>query len=156
MTVQCSWLHLTAARSLPTALPKIKTVQLGNCENHIREMVIPSRKQSKIVEGLGCVKRRKVLRRPPRDASCRVCVRGHCGRLLIEGLKPRASAARSGRETGSGGHEWSETVVHASARHETLHRWPPGLGMRRVRFPKAARECCTTRGNYSIIKIGPQ
>ncbi|KAH9014647.1 hypothetical protein EDB85DRAFT_1899098 [Lactarius pseudohatsudake] len=35
-------------------------------------------------------------------------------------------------------------------------RWPPGLGMCRVRFPKAARECCTTRGNYSIIKIGPQ
>ncbi|KAH9159641.1 hypothetical protein EDB89DRAFT_2249799 [Lactarius sanguifluus] len=98
---------------------------------------------------LGGVKRREVSRRPPRGARCRIGVRGDCGRVWVEGLKPRASAATSGERTVSAGRRWSETVAHASARRETSYGWPPGSETRRDRVTKAARECGTlrTRGN---------
>ncbi|KAH9005509.1 hypothetical protein EDB86DRAFT_2825146 [Lactarius hatsudake] len=91
--------------------------------------------------GLGGVKRRKRSRRPPRNASCRMWVRGDPGRVGVEMLKLRASAARSGTRMGSVGRRWSETVAHASARRKTSHEWPLGSGTRWVRVAKAARKC---------------
>ncbi|KAH9012850.1 hypothetical protein EDB83DRAFT_323676 [Lactarius deliciosus] len=102
---------------------------------------LSARKQSKIAQGLGGVKRRKRSRRPPRNASCRMWVRGDPGRVGVEMLKLRASAARSGTGMGSVGCRWSETVAHASARRKTSYEWPPGSGTRWVRVAKAAREC---------------
>ncbi|KAH8983083.1 hypothetical protein EDB86DRAFT_3247103 [Lactarius hatsudake] len=98
-------------------------------------------KQSKIAQGLGGVKRRKRSRRPPRNASCRMWVRGDPGRVGVEMLKLRASAARSGTGMGSVGRRWSKTVAHASARRKTSHEWPLGSGTRWVRVAKAARKC---------------
>ncbi|KAH9009177.1 hypothetical protein EDB85DRAFT_2283119 [Lactarius pseudohatsudake] len=99
--------------------------------------------QSKIAQGLGgaSVKRRKWSRRPPRGASRRMRVGSGHRRICVKGVEPRASAAMSGGGTGSVSCRWSETVAHASARHETLYKWPPGSGTRRVQFAKAAHKC---------------
>ncbi|KAH9164778.1 hypothetical protein EDB89DRAFT_1911927 [Lactarius sanguifluus] len=91
----------------------------------------------------GGVKHREVSRRPPRDTRCRIWVRGGHGRVGVEGLESRASAATSGEGTVSAGRRWSEMVAHASARRETLYGWPPGSGTCRERVTKAARECGT-------------
>ncbi|KAH9039756.1 hypothetical protein EDB84DRAFT_1560054 [Lactarius hengduanensis] len=78
----------------------------------------------RVAQGLGGVKCREVSRRPPRGASGRMRVRGGRGRVGVEGLEPRASAARLGEEVRSVGREQSETVAHASARRETWYGWP--------------------------------
>ncbi|KAH9059433.1 hypothetical protein EDB83DRAFT_2552306 [Lactarius deliciosus] len=59
--------------------------------------------RSEMNAGLGGVKCRRVSRRPPRSARCCIWARGDRGHVNIEGLEPRASAARSGTEMGS---EW--------------------------------------------------
>ncbi|KAH9022121.1 hypothetical protein EDB85DRAFT_1895385 [Lactarius pseudohatsudake] len=74
-----------------------------------------------------------------------------CGRVGNDsgvGLTPHVGAARSGRKwratwspTGLGGRWWSETVAHASARHEIAHTWPSVPGTRRVRATKDAHKC---------------
>ncbi|KAH9014738.1 hypothetical protein EDB84DRAFT_1443724 [Lactarius hengduanensis] len=84
----------------------------------------------RVAQGLGGVKHREVSRRPPRGASGRMRVRGGRGRVGVEGLEPRASAARLGEEVRSVGHEQSETVAHTSARRETSYIWLLRLGTR--------------------------
>ncbi|KAH9171097.1 hypothetical protein EDB89DRAFT_1907276 [Lactarius sanguifluus] len=84
-----------------------------------------------------------VSRRPSRGTSCQIWVRDDCGHVGIEGLEPRASAARSGMETGLVGRRWSEVVAHTSAWRETSYRWPSGSGTCRAGVAKAARKCGT-------------
>ncbi|KAH8984765.1 hypothetical protein EDB86DRAFT_3246591 [Lactarius hatsudake] len=77
-------------------------------------------------------------------AACGPCLRGardvvggshgDCRRVGVEGLRSRASAARSGEATRSlrvglvaSDRKWSR---QASARRETLQRWPPESGTR--------------------------
>ncbi|KAH9038075.1 hypothetical protein EDB85DRAFT_1888134 [Lactarius pseudohatsudake] len=76
---------------------------------------------------------------PPQSVQYRIWVHSDHGRVAVEGLTPHMGAARSGRKwratwspTGLGGHWWSETVAHASARHEIAHTWPSVPGTRRV------------------------
>ncbi|KAH9179085.1 hypothetical protein EDB89DRAFT_1901137 [Lactarius sanguifluus] len=82
-------------------------------------------------------------------------VHGYRGRVGVEGLKLRVSAATSGGERGSVGRRWSETVVHASVWRKTPYRWPPGLGMRWVRVAKATRKC-GMQGQHGRKKAGPE
>ncbi|KAH9024431.1 hypothetical protein EDB84DRAFT_1564412 [Lactarius hengduanensis] len=58
----------------------------------------PSSSSIRVAQGLGGVKRREVTRRPPRGASGRMRSARRSRRVGVEGLEPRASAARSGEE----------------------------------------------------------
>ncbi|KAH9032002.1 hypothetical protein EDB85DRAFT_1890855 [Lactarius pseudohatsudake] len=87
---------------------------------------IPRWETVRVAQGLGGVKRCEVSRRPPRGASGRMRIRGGRGRVGVEGLEPRASAAMSGEGARSVDREWSQMVAHASARRETSYEWPPG------------------------------
>ncbi|KAH9037572.1 hypothetical protein EDB84DRAFT_1437408 [Lactarius hengduanensis] len=115
----------------------------------------------RVAQGLGGVKRREVSRRPPRGASGRMRVRGGRGRVTVEGLEPRASAARLGEEVRSVGREQSETVAHASARRETLlrkegeldkHRGKGNAKTRKGESAQRARESGGPRGNAALRK----
>ncbi|KAH9048710.1 hypothetical protein EDB84DRAFT_1434121 [Lactarius hengduanensis] len=84
--------------------------------------------------------------------GCRIQVCGDSGRIGVEGIRPRASAARSGMETRSVGCVWSETVVQVSARRENSQRWPPWSGTRQGRVAKAARKC-SALGNARARRV---
>ncbi|KAH9031481.1 hypothetical protein EDB84DRAFT_171641 [Lactarius hengduanensis] len=82
--------------------------------------------------------------------SHRMKVRDDCGRVVVEEIKPRASAARSGMNMESVGRRWSKTVGHACAQCETSYVWPTKSGTRCRRKYKVARKCSKVWNKHGV------
>ncbi|KAH9020912.1 hypothetical protein EDB84DRAFT_1441643 [Lactarius hengduanensis] len=99
-----------------------------------------ARKRSKTRAGFGGVKRRKASCRPLRGASRRIWVRGDRGRVGVEGLEPRTSAAR-----------WGTRRKKKKKRKKERKKVQKRGGMR-ARKHRRAREC--ERAHRSMRKRG--